>query len=378
MAPLEPGYSSRFLATMLALGKPVLVSEASSAPSTDGHAHLIQVNFDRPEAVGRSLQTILESCRPASQSLQLRQLLQSTQMQQPAPQTAAPRRPFPASLPTDLVLFNDWGIGDELLLSAVGRELKTAHPGLKVWIRSRYGFRYPDFIEKSEPSRTAIRVETIYQNAVLYGPKHHAPFPGHLVQQMLDKVALDTGIKVTAKNLRPELILTPGIERQRDLVLLHCRPNPRLPSKDWGLPRWEALSSLLTGSGYRVLQVGGKQDPPLPGAQDARGTPLAELPPLFQQAGLVICLVGMLMHMAAATETPALVIFGGREHPAIDGYPGHLHLCSEPLDCRGRWGCHLDPDTHCPHGMQCMEAITPDLVAWLTKRTLPLPVEAVS
>ena len=77
--------------------------------------------------------------------------------------------------------------------------------------------------------------------------------------------------------------------------------------------------------------------------------------------------MGFLMHSAAATRTPAIVIYGGREHPAIDGYEEQLHIRGDHVPCMGRWGCHLPAYTECPHDVRCMESITPDLVASLSE-----------
>jgi len=276
----------------------------------------------------------------------------------------------PAVRTKDFVLFNDWGIGDELLLSAVAREIVKAHPSTRVWIRSRYGFSFRDYARgEGRPPFRAQWVETIYQNPVLYGPQHHSPFPGHLVQQMLDKVCLDTGLKVLATDVRPELAL-PARAQDGGAVVVHAKPNPRLPSKDWGVERWERLCEILHAEGVRLRQVGESGDPMLPYAEDLRGLAVGELPAVVSGAGAVVCLVGFLMHLAEATRTPAVVIYGGREHPAIDGYADQVHLSSGPLACRGRWGCHLAPDLACPYGMKCMEKITPELVTGETLKLL--------
>lgn len=267
-----------------------------------------------------------------------------------------------ASASTSLVLYNEWGIGDELLLSAVARELKRAHPGIDLWVKSRYGFRFPGFVRQDPPSSKARRIEAVYQNPTMYGPENHAPFPGHLVQQMLDKVYVDTGIYVKAEDIHPVL---DGARHQpgRRRVILHSRSNPRLPSKEWGVERWRSLCELLHAEQVEIVQVGAEEEPLLPYTEDRRGTPVSELHELVAEAGLVVCLVGFLMHLAAAVGTPAVVIYGGREHPAIDGYPEHTHLTSDPLPCKGRWGCHLAPDIKCSHEMRCMNSLTPKLVA---------------
>lgn len=274
-----------------------------------------------------------------------------------------PKSPASPSKRRQLVLQNDWGIGDELLLSAVAREIVRENPGSEVWIRSRHGFRFPRYIQGTPPPPSARVVETIYQNATLYGPEAHSPFPGHLVQQMLDKVALDTGLSIKARDIRPELELPIVQKTTTPTVILHSQPNPRLPSKDWGVERWSALVKILNSSGVTVRQVGHKNEQVLPGVQDLRGMPVAELPAIFAESWGVVCVVGFLMHLAEATKASAVVIYGGREHPAIDGYPDQVHLSSGPLECRGRWGCHLGPDLSCPHDMQCMKGITPELVA---------------
>jgi hypothetical protein len=265
----------------------------------------------------------------------------------------------------NFILQNDWGIGDELLLSAVAREILRAWPDVKIWIRSRYGFRFPSWVRSDPPPRDAQAVDTIYQNAVLYGPAHHSPFPGPLVQQMLDKFFLDTGLHVVARDLRPELasLAAPAPSRDPGTVVLHSRPNPRLPSKDWGMERWKALVAILHERGLILRQVGGADEPLLPHAEDFRGMPMGPLEDLVSRSSVVVCLVGFLMHLAAATRSRALVIYGGREHPAIDGYPDQVALSSGPLPCRGRWGCHLAPDVQCAHGMKCMDELTPELLA---------------
>jgi len=263
----------------------------------------------------------------------------------------------------NLVLENDWGIGDELLLSAVAREFTRAHPDASIWIRSRHGFRFPKYVRRDPVPNDARVVNVIYQNPTLYGPENHSPYPGHLVQQMLDKVALDTGLQARAVDVRPELELPTVEAREPRTVILHSRPNPRLSSKDWGLDRWKDLATLLIPAGVRLLQVGGKEEPILPEAEDLRGLPPSELPEVFCRTSAVVCVAGLLMHLAEATKTPAVVIYGGREHPVIDGYPDQVHLSSGPLPCRGRWGCHLGADTVCSQGMKCMDQITPALVA---------------
>lgn len=308
--------------------------------------------------LGPDSQRLFDECRPTGERAPF--VIQSVDQ---IPKLALPERRESSKSLGRFVLQNDWGIGDELLLSGVAREILRAHPGTEVWIRSRYGFAFPKYVRRDAPPADARPVETIYQNPTLYGPRAHSPFPRHLVQQMLDKFALDTGLRVTAQDVRPELDLGGTRTRERSTVIVHSRPNSRLLSKDWGLDRWHELVALLHKAGVRVRQVGAKDEPLLDDVEDLRGAPVHELSDVFARSAAVTCVVGFLMHLAEATQTPAVVIYGGREHPSIDGYLDQIHLCSRPLPCRGRWGCHLGPDLECPHGMRCMEELTPQLVA---------------
>lgn len=342
-------------------GWAVIPSESGERPRKNTGDRVLVFQDGNPESLAAAIRTAAEKRGPPSEG---QPLTEYRPRREKGPSAKNGFRAGQINASAEFVLFNEWGIGDELLLSAAGREIRRHDPNLRVWIRSRYGFRFPAFISRGTPPGTAKSVETIYQNAVLYGPSHHCPFPGHLVQQMLDKFALDTGIRVTARDVRPELAPPPSNRtRAPGTVLLHSKPNPRLPSKDWGLPRWERLCELLHERGVLLKQVGGSEEPLLPFTEDLRGTPVSRLPDLFAEAGAVVCLVGLLMHLAAATRTPAVVIYGGREHPAIDGYADQVHLSSDALPCRGRWGCHLAPDLACPHGMRCMEGLIPELVA---------------
>ena len=314
--------------------------------------------------LGPASERLLEECRPSGDLRVLESIEEISDLASPPLGKGTLR-----SLGR-FVLQNDWGIGDELLLSAVAREIVRTYLGTELWIRSRFGFAFPSYVRRDAPPDNARRIETIYQNPTLYGPKAHSPFPRHLVQQMLDKFALDTGLKVTALDVRPELDLGARRVRDRSTVVVHSRPNSRLLSKDWGLDRWRELVAILQGKGIHVRQVGGREEPLLDGVEDLRGAPISELSAVFTESGAVACVVGFLMHLAEATRTPAVVIYGGREHPAIDGYPDQVHLSSGPLQCRGRWGCHLGPDLECPHGMRCMEELTPMLVAGEVLSTL--------
>ena len=99
------------------------------------------------------------------------------------------------------------------------------------------------------------------------------------------------------------------------------------------------------------VQVGERDHyhPPLRNVVDLRGrTSLRQLVHLVHYARGVICPVTLLMHLAAAVETPSghaphracVVIAGGREPPHWEAYPFHQYLHTVGmLDCCANGGC---------------------------------------
>jgi len=356
LVPLKGPTSSRFVDKALSYSKPVLAPLGTSQTIGTSTSLLLEVDFDSADALARAITTALGSGSVKDKIVEKHNCVER------------PKWVRCSKNPRDVVLYNNWGMGDELLLSAVAREVKREFPDKRVWVRSRFGFKFPKFCEPFPPPSTAAVVETTYQNTVVFGPQYNSPFPGHLVEQMLAKLSIDTGIDVVAKDVRPEVRTgSSAVLRDHNKVVLHSGPNQRFPTKDWGLSKWERLCKLLDKQGKKLVQVGAQNEPLLPHVEDLRARPVCEVTDVVAGVGLVICPVGFLMHVAAATHTPAIVIYGGREHPEIAGYPGHFHLCSDNLACRGRWGCYIPPDRPCPHQMRCMEDITPEMVSDLVQ-----------
>lgn len=93
--------------------------------------------------------------------------------------------------------------------------------------------------------------------------------------------------------------------------------------KRWPKDRWAELTSLMGHLGVVTVQVGGKEDEPAEGALDYRGLSLPETAYVLEHAELLVGVEGGMVHLAAATGTRAVVIFG----PTPVGpflYPGHV------------------------------------------------------
>ncbi len=120
--------------------------------------------------------------------------------------------------------------------------------------------------------------------------------------------------------------------------------------KWWDHARYEEVIEHFRGR-IQFVQVGeaGHHHPPLRGAIDLRGqTDLRQLVRLVYHAQGVISPISLLMHLAAAVETPpgrprsrpCVVVAGGREPPHFTAYPHHqfIHTVGA-LRCCDDGGC---------------------------------------
>lgn len=120
--------------------------------------------------------------------------------------------------------------------------------------------------------------------------------------------------------------------------------------KWWDHDRYQQVVDHFAGR-IQFVQVGeaAHHHPPLRGAVDLRGqTTLRQLVRLVHHAEGVVSPVSLMMHLAAAVESPAaapanrpcVVIAGGREPPHFTAYPHHQYLHTVgALECCDNGGC---------------------------------------
>jgi ADP-heptose:LPS heptosyltransferase len=107
----------------------------------------------------------------------------------------------------------------------------------------------------------------------------------------------------------------------------------------------------------RVVQVGSASDVKLEGAVDLRGqTSLRETAALLANSLVFVGLAGSLMHLARAVDCRAVIIYGGREKPAITGYVANKNLFTQ-VRCAPCWLRNT-----CEFNHKCMDMISVDHV----------------
>lgn len=261
------------------------------------------------------------------------------------------------------------GIGDDLLLTAMYRELRRrGHDNF--WVTNRYPELYAHNtdvpvvvppLERYDHFLKQLGVKVVYPWYTSYHPAYDRddPMPEqHLISVMCQKAGI-TG-EVT---LRPYLTLTDAeaargkvVRRQVAIQSAGLDAKHAMRNKNWHLPGYQGVVAALRDR-YDVVQVGSRNDPPLEGALDLRGkTTIRETAAVLAGSLAFVGQVGFLMHLARAVDCRSVIVYGGRETPAQSGYPCNENLYS-PVPCSPCWRLNA-----CPFDRMCLQMIEPDEV----------------
>ena len=129
-----------------------------------------------------------------------------------------------------------------------------------------------------------------------------------------------------------------------------------LLNREWYQQRFQELCAELR-SDVRVVQIGGISDMRLEGAVDLRGkTSLRQTAAVLANSLVFIGLVGFVMHLARAVDCRSVIIYGGREKPAITGYVANKNLYTQ-VRCAPCWFRNA-----CEFNHKCMDMISVEQV----------------
>ena len=259
-----------------------------------------------------------------------------------------------------LVLLNAQSPGDIVMLTAAVRDLHRAHPGeFLVDVRTSC----PD-LWLNNPNLTALAdddpgVEVVECRYPLIHQSNRTPvhflhaFPAFLNER------LGSNIRVT--DFKGDIHLSDLEKHWFEAAEALEGPVPRFwlivsggkfdyTIKWWDPVRYQDVVDAFRGR-IAFAQVGedAHHHPALDGVVDLRGqTTLRQLVRLMYHAEGVITPVSLLMHLAAAVETPpgrprsrpCVVIAGGREPPHFTAYPHHQYIHRVgALPCSDQGGC---------------------------------------
>jgi len=279
----------------------------------------------------------------------------------------------------EAVLFFGHGIGDDLLCTAVARELKKRGARKLVMFS-----RHPSLFE-GNPDITAVcnlgypvvgrrrfaEYRTIVPQFSSYDKEADRDFfrQEHVIVTMCRMAGVDGNVE-----LRPWIFLTPD-EREKGLLsprqaVIQSAGLPAGPramkNKEWYPERFQEVVDQLRGE-ISFIQLGNREDPPLRGVTDLRGkTTLRESAAILSQSLVLVGQVGFLMHLARSVDCRSVIVYGGREDPMVSGYE-----CNENIQgitsCAPCW-----LRNRCDFDRKCMEMISVDHVVEAVRRQVAL------
>jgi hypothetical protein len=277
----------------------------------------------------------------------------------------------------DIGLYFNGGLGDDIMRSAVARELKNRGVR-KVWQFTSVPELYKgnsDLVAVPDDFRL-IRLCGLFGVPCVQVNYPEQP-PGHFIAMMCQGAGIQGKI-----DLRPYVTVSDDERRagkmgsRPQITLQTSSLAARYPMRNklWPPERFQIVTDALQ-TDFDLVQLGAVSDPALRGVIDLRGkTSVREAAAILSASHLFIGLATGLVHLARAVECRSVVIYGGREDPAKSGYSANENL-SWSGPCAPCW---LRND--CNYDRVCMSEILPQHVVAAVERQIarygsPLPVD---
>lgn len=281
-----------------------------------------------------------------------------------------------------IVLYFSGGLGDQLLCSAVLRELRL-RGNSHVWIIS-------DRVDLFEGMPDASHVVTLsqYRKMPAFIRPTYIPLEYNTHQPEIDRSIQPS------RHIISELCARAGIAGKislRTYLNLSCREkeegtwaagwiaiqssglaaNSAMKNKEWFSHRFQEVIDTLCDE-FKFVQLGSKIDPPLRNAKDMRGIARRQSASVLFNARLYLGPVGFVMHLARAVDCPSVIVYGGREAPWQSGYSCNENLYS-PLPCAPCWRWNT-----CEFERKCMDQISVADVVQSVRKLLRSPRDRLS
>jgi len=270
--------------------------------------------------------------------------------------------------PRHILHFYGRSLGDDLMCTAVLREMRRR--GYRsVWMMSRF----PELFERNQDVDRVVPHDKRYDRYaqwmggrswyIHYGghdrERDQSPIPQqHIIARMCASAELTGDIA-----LRPYLHLsdeerTVGRLAPRQIVMHSSGLSAysAMKNKEWVRGRIQKVAHALRDE-YTIVQLGAPSDPKLDGCIDLRGrTTVRQSAAIIANSVLTLAQAGFLMHLTRAVDRPAVIIYGGREHPWQSGYSCNTNLFTA-LPCAPCWSWNRCDN---PVERECMKRISVD------------------
>ncbi len=271
------------------------------------------------------------------------------------------RWPFkkPYQRPALTIIPPGGGFGDELIASGVIAEIKRRNPDCQISLITRrpdYWIGHP-LLAGTLPDTPENRTK-----ATVLAYHYQTPTTDNALQIVAERVGLliDTlvpqpPVREAAANLQATLAALPG-----PYILIQPESSTWTPNKTWPEKSWHVLLPKLLELAP-VVELGTRsifnQPVDHPNFVSLAGKSAPEdLAWIYQRARLYLGPDSAGMHLAAAFQIPAVILFGGYTIMENFPYPTNIPLTA-PTDCAPCW-----LRSPCPYELKCLRGIGPDQV----------------
>jgi ADP-heptose:LPS heptosyltransferase len=248
-----------------------------------------------------------------------------------------------------------YGLGDNLLLSALLPALRERNPSHRIVVETRWpeifvNNPYPDWVTDRHLKTTDRHLK----------PKYHIDRDTRvsLYRQLMRGIGVDLECTPKIYLKTKEIAETKRLFPFEYVTICPTGKTTFCANrKEWGLDNFQALRDLMPE--VRSLQIGLPSDPLLRDVIDGRSLSVRRTAAAVHGSLLFIGLEGGLMHLARAVDRRAAIIYGGLIRPEISGYAENLNIY-QAVECSPCF--HSDYPHDVCESMQCMKAISPQMV----------------
>jgi ADP-heptose:LPS heptosyltransferase len=142
------------------------------------------------------------------------------------------------------------------------------------------------------------------------------------------------------------------IDKDNDYIVIHP-----YPASDAGRvwDKWEELVTALKAAGYKIAQVGGKNDKLIEGVEDKRGLPYKDFLQLVEGCLYFIGCDSFCLHVAGALDKKGVALFGNTNPDFAMSWRGQIKILTGERACDNKYPCH---EGTCEIENKCINNIT--------------------
>tara|TARA_B100001093_G_C26860251_1_gene1029781 strand:+ start:15388 stop:16332 length:945 start_codon:yes stop_codon:yes gene_type:complete len=247
------------------------------------------------------------------------------------------------------------GLGDTLLQGMLAKNLCLEYPNIRINCISPH----PNLLEGISFIHSINNPETFWSIDFWYlDSMDMSKASAYILDPLFEKLGLQQIVyqpEILFENKDLEIASKLISQCKKPVITINTQTKEF--TKNWPKQHWEHLILLLTEH-FDIIQIGDEQEISLNNVLRLAGKlSIRETAALLSLCNIHIGGVSFLMHLARAVNTPAVIIYGGRETVENSGYSENINLYKN-LECSPCW-IHSSEGERCPNDMKCMKQIRP-------------------